>query len=148
MNIIDQLEKEYLKEEIPAFRAGDTLTVHAKIREGSKERVQVFEGVCIARSNNGTGSTFTVRKVASDGVGVERVFPLHSPRLEKIEVKRLGVAGRNSTTCASCVVAKLESLSASRKRKSRASSPLLRTVDGPRRRGPSALLRAVHARVV
>jgi len=94
MNIIDQLEKEYLKEEIPAFRAGDTLTVHAKIREGSKERVQIVEGVCIARSNNGTGSTFTVRKVASDGVGVERVFPLHSPRLEKIEVKRLGKVRR------------------------------------------------------
>ena len=93
MNIIDQLEKEYLKEEIPAFRAGDTLTVHAKIREGSKERVQVFEGVCIARSNNGTGSAFTVR-IASDGVGVERVFPLHSPRLEKIEVKRLGKVRR------------------------------------------------------
>ena len=94
MNIIDQLEKEYLNEDIPNFRAGDTLSVHAKIREGSKERVQVFEGVGIARSNNGTGSTFTVRKVASDGVGVERVFPLHSPRLEKIEVKRLGKVRR------------------------------------------------------
>ena len=95
MNIIDQLEKEYLNEDIPNFRAGDTLSVHAKIREGSKERVQVFEGVCIARSNNGTGSTFTVRKVASDGVGVERIFPLHSPRLEKIEVKRLGKVRRS-----------------------------------------------------
>ena len=95
MNIIDQLEKEYLNEDVPNFRAGDTLSVHAKIREGSKERVQVFEGVCIARSNNGTGSTFTVRKVASDGVGVERVFPLHSPRLEKIEVKRLGKVRRS-----------------------------------------------------
>ena len=94
MNIIDQLEKEYLNEDVPNFRAGDTLSVHAKIREGSKERVQVFEGVCIARSNNGTGSTFTVRKVASDGVGVERIFPLHSPRLEKIEVKRLGKVRR------------------------------------------------------
>ena len=94
MNIIDQLEKEYLSDDVPNFRAGDTLSVHAKIREGSKERVQVFEGVCIARSNNGTGSTFTVRKVASDGVGVERVFPLHSPRLEKIEVKRLGKVRR------------------------------------------------------
>ena len=95
MNIIDQLEKEYLNEDVPNFRAGDTLSVHAKIREGSKERVQVFEGVCIARSNNGTGSTFTVRKVASDGVGVERIFPLHSPRLEKIEVKRLGKVRRS-----------------------------------------------------
>ena len=94
MNIIDQLENEYLNDDVPNFRAGDTLSVHAKIREGSKERVQVFEGVCIARSNNGTGSTFTVRKVASDGVGVERVFPLHSPRLEKIEVKRLGKVRR------------------------------------------------------
>jgi len=94
MNIIDQLEKEYLKEDLPNFRAGDTLTVHAMIREGSKERVQLFEGVCIGRSNNGSGSTFTVRKVAADGVGVERVFPLHSPRVEKIEVKRLGKVRR------------------------------------------------------
>ena len=90
MNIIDQLGQEYLNEDRPNFRAGDTLLVHAKIREGTKERVQVFEGVCIARHNGGTGSTFTVRKVAADGVGVERVFPLHSPRVEKIEVKRLG----------------------------------------------------------
>ena len=94
MNVIDQLEQEYLREETPKFRAGDTLLVHAKIREGSKERVQVFEGVCIGRHNSGTGSTFTVRKVASDGVGVERVFPLHSPRVEKIEVKRLGKVRR------------------------------------------------------
>jgi large subunit ribosomal protein L19 len=90
MNVIDQLEKEYLRAETPTFRAGDTLIVHAKIREGTKERVQLFEGICIARHNGGTGSTFTVRKMAADGVGVERVFPLHSPRVEKIEVKRLG----------------------------------------------------------
>ena len=89
MNIIDQLDKESFRE-LPAFRSGDTVRVHAKIREGSKERIQVFEGVVIARHNAGAGSTFTVRKMASHGVGVERVFPVHSPRIDKVEVKRLG----------------------------------------------------------
>jgi large subunit ribosomal protein L19 len=94
MNIIDQLEQEYLRSDLPTFRPGDTLAVHAKIREGTKERVQVFEGVCIARHNKGAGSSFTVRKIASDAVGVERVFLLHSPRIVKIEVKRLGKVRR------------------------------------------------------
>ena len=94
MDIIDQLEQEYLRSDLPTFRPGDTLAVHAKIREGSKERVQVFEGVCIARHNKGAGSTFTVRKMASDAIGVERVFPLHSPRIVKVEVKRLGKVRR------------------------------------------------------
>ena len=89
MNIIDQLDKEAFRD-LPAFRSGDTVRVHAKIREGSKERIQVFEGVVIARHNAGAGSTFTVRKMASHGVGVERVFPVHSPRIDKVEVKRLG----------------------------------------------------------
>jgi large subunit ribosomal protein L19 len=69
---------------VPAFEAGDTLRVHAKVKEGEKERVQTFEGICIRKKNNGTASTFTVRKV-SYGVGVERMFPTFSPRIEKIE---------------------------------------------------------------
>lgn len=84
--LIEQLESRF---DIPRFKAGDTLKVHVKIREGEKERVQVFEGVCIARHNDGLRSTFTVRKV-SYGVGAERIFPLHSPRLEKIEVVSRG----------------------------------------------------------
>ena len=89
MNIIDQIETEQVKESVTEFRAGDTLRVHAKIVEGGKERVQVFEGVCIRRSHGGTRASFTVRKT-SYGIGVERTFPLHSPRLERIEVKSRG----------------------------------------------------------
>lgn len=98
MNIIEQLEKEQLNKlteerAVPEFQAGDTLRVHVKVIEGSRERVQVFEGVCIARKNNGLNSAFTVRKI-SYGEGVERVFPLHSPRIEQIEVVRHGSVRR------------------------------------------------------
>jgi large subunit ribosomal protein L19 len=89
MRLLDHIVEDQMKKEIPRFKAGDTLRVHVRIREEEKERVQVFEGVCIARHNKGISSTFTVRKV-SYGVGVERVFPLHSPRVEKIEVKSRG----------------------------------------------------------
>lgn len=89
MHIIDKLEQLHMRTDLPLFRAGDTLRVHVRIREGEKERVQVFEGTCIARHNAGLGSTFTVRKL-SYGVGVERVFPLHSPRLQQIDVKEQG----------------------------------------------------------
>lgn len=75
---------EAARKAVPEFQAGDTLRVHAKVREGEKERVQVFEGICIRRKNAGTSSTFTVRKV-SYGTGVERTFPVFSPRIEKIE---------------------------------------------------------------
>jgi large subunit ribosomal protein L19 len=75
---------EAARKGVPQFQAGDTLRVHTKVREGEKERVQIFEGVCIRKKNNGTVGTFTVRKV-SYGVGVERVFPTFSPRIEKIE---------------------------------------------------------------
>lgn len=78
---------------IPAFRAGDTLRVHARIVEGEKERVQVFEGLCIRRKNGGAASTFTVRKMSS-GIGVERIFPLYSPRIEKIEKTSTGDISR------------------------------------------------------
>ncbi len=93
MNAIDRIEAEQ-KREIPDFRAGDTLRVHAKIVEGEKERIQVFEGVCIRRTSGGNRGTFTVRKT-SYGVGVERTFPLHSPRIEKIEVKSRGIVRRS-----------------------------------------------------
>ena len=98
MNIIEQLENEQVAKlaearPIPEFQAGDTLRVHVKVIEGSRERIQVFEGVCIARKNNGVNSAFTVRKI-SYGEGVERVFPLYSPRIEQIEVvRRPGVGG-------------------------------------------------------
>ncbi len=93
MNIIETLENEQLRNDIPAFRPGDTVRVHAKVVEGKTERIQVFEGVVIARKNHGVRETFTVRRI-SYGVGVERTFLVHSPRLAKIEVKRRGVDSR------------------------------------------------------
>ncbi len=93
MNIIEALEQEQLRNDIPDFRAGDTVKVYAKIVEGTRERIQLFEGVVIARSGSGVRETFTVRRIAS-GVGVERTFPVHSPRVEKIEVARRGIVRR------------------------------------------------------
>lgn len=89
MNLLEQAERSTLKEGLPEFGAGDTVNVHVRVIEGEKERVQVFKGVVIRRRNGGPRSTFTVRKI-SYGVGVERVFPLHSPVLAKIEVIRHG----------------------------------------------------------
>jgi large subunit ribosomal protein L19 len=93
MNIIDTLEKEQMRSDIPDFKAGDTVKVHVKVVEGGKERIQVFEGVVIRRSHGGLKETFTVRKV-SQGIGVERTFPVHSPMLDKIEVVRRGKVRR------------------------------------------------------
>ena len=93
MNIIETLEKEQLSSDIPDFRPGDTVRVHAKIVEGSRERIQMFEGVVIARQGSGVRETFTVRRI-SYGVGVERTFPVHSPRIEKIDVLRHGAVRR------------------------------------------------------
>ena len=93
MNIINVLEQEQLRTDIPEFRAGDTVRVHVKVVEGTRERIQMFEGLVINRKNGGVRETFTVRRIAS-GVGVERTFPLHSPRLAKIEVMRRGVVRR------------------------------------------------------
>ena len=93
MNIISVLEQEQLRDDIPAFRPGDTVKVHVKVVEGNRERVQVFEGVVIGRQNGGVRETFTVRRV-SYGVGVERTFLVHSPRLAKIEVVRRGIVRR------------------------------------------------------
>lgn len=93
MNIIETLEKEQLRSDIPEFAPGDTVRVHAKIVEGSRERIQMFEGVVIARQGSGVRETFTVRRI-SYGIGVERTFPVHSPRIEKIDVLRKGIVRR------------------------------------------------------
>ncbi len=93
MNIIQELEQEQLRADIPEFRPGDTVRVHAKIVEGNRERIQVFEGVVLARKNSGVRETFTVRRI-SYGVGVERTFMVHSPRIDKIEVKTRGIVRR------------------------------------------------------
>ena len=93
MNIISVLEQEQLRKDIPDFRPGDTVKVHVKVVEGNRERGQVFEGVVIGRQNGGVRETFTVRRV-SYGIGVERTFLVHSPRLAKIEVSRRGIVRR------------------------------------------------------
>jgi len=93
MNPVEFVEKENMKKEVPAFRVGDTVKVHMRVVEGEKERIQMVEGVVIARKHSGVRETFTVRKISS-GKGVERIFPLHSPRVEKIEVVRSGMVRR------------------------------------------------------
>ena len=98
MNIIESIEKEQMEKltegkNVPSFKPGDTLRVHTKVKEGDRERIQVYEGVCIARKNDGLNSSFTVRKI-SFGEGVERVFPLYSPNVAKIEVSRIGKVRR------------------------------------------------------
>ncbi|WP_232697005.1 50S ribosomal protein L19 [Brevibacillus daliensis] len=87
--IIRELQKEQLKTDLPAFRPGDTVRVHVKVIEGTRERIQVFEGVVIRRRGTGISETFTVRKI-SYGIGVERTFPLHTPKIDKLEVARHG----------------------------------------------------------
>lgn len=94
MQIIDQLEQEQLRADIPDFRPGDNVKVHVKIREGEKERIQVFEGVVIRKAKGQTGASFTVRKI-SYGVGVERVFPTNSPIIDRVEVIRRGKVRRS-----------------------------------------------------
>ena len=89
MNIIDILELEQMKKNIPPFKTGDTVKVHVKIVEGDKQRIQAYQGVVICRQNGGLRESFTVRKI-SNGIGVERVFPLHSPVIDKIEVVTRG----------------------------------------------------------
>ncbi len=93
MNVLEQITEEYKKNDIPAFDVGDTVRVHIKIKEGSRERIQVFEGFVLKKQNGGISETFTVRRIAS-GVGVEKTFPVHSPRIEKIEVVRKGAVRR------------------------------------------------------
>ena len=94
MNVLELLEREQMRTDIPEFRPGDTVKVHARIKEGEKERIQVFKGVVIRKRKGHTGATFTVRKV-SYGVGVERIFPTHSPGVDKIEIITRGQVRRS-----------------------------------------------------
>jgi large subunit ribosomal protein L19 len=87
--LLQQITAEQIRQDIPQFKAGDTVKVHVKVKEGNRERIQVFEGVVIKRRGGGISATFTVRKI-SYGVGVERAFPLHTPKIDKIEVMRRG----------------------------------------------------------
>mgnify|MGYP000595222135 CR=1 FL=1 len=93
MDIIKAIEKEYIKEEKPVYNIGDTVNVHVKIKEGNRERIQVFTGTVIKEQNSGLNKTFTVRKI-SNGIGVERTFPVNSPKIEKVEVTREGKVRR------------------------------------------------------
>ena len=93
MNLIDAIEQEEMKDEIAEFNPGDTVKVHAKVKEGGKERIQIFEGVVIAKKGTGIRETFTVRKI-SFGIGVERIFPVHSPKVEKVELVKEGDVNR------------------------------------------------------
>lgn len=92
--LIELVEKEYLQQEVPHFKAGDTVAVHYNIKEGNKRRIQIFEGVVIRVSGGGVAKNFTIRKV-SFGIGVERIIPLNSPLISKIEVKRIGKVRRS-----------------------------------------------------
>ncbi len=94
VDVIRSLEAEYLKENVPAFGPGDTVRVHVKVVEGERERIQPFEGVVIRRRSGGINENFTVRRIASHGIGVERTFPIHSPRIDKIDVLRHGKVRR------------------------------------------------------
>ena len=94
MNVLDAVVQDYLKTDVPEFGVGDTVKVHVKIKEGNRERIQIFEGFVLKRQNGGIGETFTVRRIAS-GVGVEKTFPIHSPLVEKIEVVRRGKVRRS-----------------------------------------------------
>jgi len=93
MDVVETLEKEQMRTDIPDFRPGDTVKVHARIKEGQKERIQVFQGVVIRKRKGNTGATFTVRKV-SYGIGVERIFPLHSPLIDRVEILTRGKVRR------------------------------------------------------
>lgn len=93
MDILTAITDEYKKSDIPSFNVGDTVKVHVKIKEGSRERIQIFEGFVLKKQNGGISETFTVRRIAS-GVGVEKTFPIHSPKIDKIEVVRKGKVRR------------------------------------------------------
>ncbi|NNE90427.1 MAG: 50S ribosomal protein L19 [Verrucomicrobiales bacterium] len=93
MNVIDKIEREQMKDDVPEFGPGDTVDVHSRVVEGGKERIQIFKGIVIARGGTGVNQAFTVRKI-SNGVGVERVFQLHSPKVAKIEILKRGKVRR------------------------------------------------------
>ena len=94
MNRLDNIENTQLRDNIPNFQPGDTVKVHVRIQEGSKERLQIFEGVCIARKHGGARETFTVRKISFGSIGVERIFPLHATVIDHIDVMRRGKVRR------------------------------------------------------
>ena len=93
LSLVDKITKEQIRNDIPAFNAGDTVKVFVRIREGEKSRIQLFEGVVVAKKNGGIGETFTVRKI-SNGVGVQRTFPVNSPIIDRIEVAKVGKVRR------------------------------------------------------
>ncbi len=93
IEIIKKIEKNNMKNDVPAFNVGDTVRVHVKVVEGKRERIQIFEGLVLKKQNGGVSETFTVRKI-SYGIGVERTFPIHSPKIEKVEVVRRGKVRR------------------------------------------------------
>ena len=93
LSLVDRITKDQMRNDIPQFKSGDTVRVHVRIHEGNKTRIQVYEGVVVDRSNGGIGASFTVRKI-SNGVGVQRTFPVHSPIIDKVEVVRRGKVRR------------------------------------------------------
>ena len=97
LSLVEKITREQLRTDIPAFKVGDTVKVHVRIKEGVKTRIQMYEGVVVDRNNGGIGATFTVRKISS-GVGVQRTFPVHSPIIDKIEVVRRGKVRRAKLT--------------------------------------------------
>ena len=97
LSLVEKITREQLRTDIPAFKVGDTVRVHVRIKEGAKTRIQMYEGVVVDRNNGGIGATFTVRKISS-GVGVLRTFPVHSPIIDKIEVVRRGKVRRAKLT--------------------------------------------------
>ena len=121
-----ETEKEWLRADIPAFRAGDTLRVNVRVREGDKERIQAFEGVCIARRGSGVSESFTVRKI-SNGVGVERIFPVHSPMIQAISVVRRGKVRRAKLYYLRNATGKATRI---RERKQRVAVPVTGTAEG------------------
>jgi large subunit ribosomal protein L19 len=94
-DLIESVEQQDKKDDIPHFRTGDTIRVHQLVREGEKDRVQVFEGIVVAQKGSGSGETVTVRKISIGGIGVEKIFPLHSPRIEKFELVNIGRVSRS-----------------------------------------------------
>ena len=117
LSLVEKITREQLRTDIPAFKVGDTVKVHVRIKEGAKTRIQMYEGVVVDRNNGGIGATFTVRKISS-GVGVQRTFPVHSPIIDKIEVVRRGRVRRAKLTYLKGLSAKnTKSSGASRTRK-------------------------------
>jgi large subunit ribosomal protein L19 len=138
MHSFIETQKEWLRKELPPFRPGDTLRVAVRVKEGDKERIQAFEGVCIARRGSGVSETFTVRKI-SNGVGVERIFPVHSPMIAEIQVMRRGRVRRAKLYYLRHLTGKATRI---REKKSRVSVPVTGTAAEPT---PSESMPAVAA---